>query len=161
LLDPFKYALSLALKNIFFKVIPKIKNDNLFWVLFGVFYVYYEITSFSLNQFLEIITKKRLKVSLLDRNRLSSVLIYIHQYRDEKDTEKIETFKDFKKYLDEKAFTLLKKTEEPNSLKPNIFQSIETFYASILKTKKIQNEIVVFRGMTGFIATFCASKFKS
>ena len=131
-----------SVKDTFFKVMPKIKNNNLFWILFGIFYIYYEVTSFSLKQFLEIITEERLKVGLLDRSKLCSILFSIMYLRDEEETGKIETLEDFKKYLEEKAFEYYKNP------KPNIFLTTESLYLAILKVsqKNDTNEIGIYRG---------------
>lgn len=131
-----------SVKDTFFKVMPKIKNNNLFWILFGIFYIYYEVTSFSLKQFLEIITEERLKVSLLDRSKLCSILFSLMYLRVEEQTGKIETSEDLKKYLEEKAFEYYK---DP---KKNIFRTTETLYGLILKVKEKNDEnlLGIYRG---------------
>ena len=92
-----------SVKDLFFKVVPKIKNNNLFWILYGTFYSYYEATSYSQKQFLEIITEERLKVNLFDRSRLVCVLIIIMSFiGDDEIKECITTFEELEKYYEGK-----------------------------------------------------------
>lgn len=92
-----------SVKDLFFKVVPKIKNNNLFWILYGTFYTYYEATSYSQKQFLEIITEERLKVNLLDRSRLVCILIIIMcDNADDEIKDRITTFEELEKYYDSK-----------------------------------------------------------
>ena len=92
-----------SVKDLFFKVVPKIKNNNLFWILYGTFYSYYEATSYSQKQFLEIITEERLKVNLFDRSRLVCILIIIMcDNADNEIKDRITTFEELEKYYNSK-----------------------------------------------------------
>jgi hypothetical protein len=92
-----------SVKDLFFKVVPKIKNNNLFWILYGAFYSYYEATSYSQKQFLEIITEERLKINLFDRSRLVCILIIIMCFKgDDEIKERFTTFEELKKYYEGK-----------------------------------------------------------
>jgi len=64
--------------NKFFSVIKEIKNNQLFWVLFGWFYQTFELTSFKQKEFEDILTKERLKVGFYERTLLTNTLLMVN-----------------------------------------------------------------------------------
>lgn len=64
--------------NKFFSVIKEIKNNQLFWVLFGWFYQTFELTSLKQKEFKDILTKERLKVGFYERTLLTNTLLMVN-----------------------------------------------------------------------------------
>ena len=59
--------------KLFFSVIKEIKDNNLFWVVFGWFYQNYELSTLRLQEFYDCITEERLKVNFYNRSILSNI----------------------------------------------------------------------------------------
>src|SRR6056300_114365 len=60
--------------NLFFSVIKKVKNNHLFWTIYGRIFQTYELTSIHLEKFKELVTEDRLNISLRDRTYLSNLV---------------------------------------------------------------------------------------
>jgi len=60
--------------NLFFSVIKKVKNNHLFWAIYGRIFQTYELTSIHLEKFKELVTEDRLNISLRDRTYLSNLV---------------------------------------------------------------------------------------
>lgn len=59
--------------KLFFNVVKEIKDNNLFWVVFGWFYQNYELSTLRLQEFYDCITEERLKVNFYNRSILSNI----------------------------------------------------------------------------------------
>jgi hypothetical protein len=83
--------------NLFFGVIKKVKNNHLFWAIYGRIFQTYELTSLHLDKFKELVTEDRLKVSLRERTYLSNLLqiFYFNIRKYNKDVDKIKQLNTF------------------------------------------------------------------
>ena len=55
-------------------VIKKVKNNHLFWAIYGRIFQTYELTSIHLEKFKELVTEDRLTISLSERTYLSNLV---------------------------------------------------------------------------------------
>ena len=83
--------------NLFFGIIKKVKNNHLFWAIYGRIFQTYELTSLHLDKFKELVTEDRLKVSLKERTYLSNLLqiFYFNIRKYNKDVDKIKQLNTF------------------------------------------------------------------
>ena len=82
--------------NVFFSVIKLVKNNHLFWAIYGRIFQTYELTSIHLEKFKELVTEDRLNVSLKDRTYLSNLVqitfFNLMKYRDYDEVRNLNNF---------------------------------------------------------------------
>ena len=65
--------------SLFFNIINKIEDNQLFWVVFGWFYQTYELSSLRLKEFKNCISEKRLSIRFYERSLLGNTMWLIHR----------------------------------------------------------------------------------
>jgi len=65
--------------SLFFNIINKIEDNQLFWVVFGWFYQTYELSSLRLKEFENCISEERLSIRFYERSLLGNTMWLIHR----------------------------------------------------------------------------------
>ena len=65
--------------SLFFNIINKIQDNQLFWVVFGWFYQTYELSSLRLKEFENCISEGRLSIRFYERSLLGNTMWLIHR----------------------------------------------------------------------------------